>query len=44
MTKTATVEVDASLELARKIPDTLFGVFFEVRQQFLGRWHFDGIL
>jgi len=44
VTKTATVEVDASLELARKIPDTLFGVFFEVRQQFLGRWHFDGIL
>jgi len=29
VTKTATVEVDASLELARKIPDTLFGVFFE---------------
>nr|CAB3491308.1 unnamed protein product [Digitaria exilis] len=29
VTQTATVRVDASPELARKIPDTLFGVFFE---------------
>ncbi|RLM58598.1 alpha-L-arabinofuranosidase 1-like [Panicum miliaceum] len=29
VTQTATVKVDASPEHARKIPDTLFGVFFE---------------
>jgi hypothetical protein len=31
-TQTATLKVDASPQLARKIPDTLFGIFFEVRQ------------
>jgi alpha-N-arabinofuranosidase len=31
-TQTATLTVDASPQLARKIPDTLFGIFFEVRQ------------
>jgi alpha-L-arabinofuranosidase len=31
-TQTATLAVDASPQLARKIPDTLFGIFFEVRQ------------
>jgi alpha-N-arabinofuranosidase len=30
-TQTATLKVDASSQLARKIPDTLFGMFFEVR-------------
>ncbi|CAL4981696.1 unnamed protein product [Urochloa decumbens] len=29
VTQTATVKVDATPELARKIPDTLFGLFFE---------------
>jgi len=29
VTQTATLKVDASPKLARKIPDTLFGVFFE---------------
>ncbi|CAN6374835.1 unnamed protein product [Urochloa humidicola] len=29
LTQTATVKVDATPELARQIPDTLFGVFFE---------------
>ena len=31
-TQTATLAVDASPQLARKIPDTLFGIFFEVRR------------
>jgi hypothetical protein len=44
VTQTATVKVDATPEFARKVPETLFGVFFEVRQQFLGRCQFDGVL
>jgi alpha-L-arabinofuranosidase len=27
----ATIKVDASPQLSRKIPETLFGIFFEVR-------------
>jgi hypothetical protein len=30
-TQIATIKVDASPQLARKIPETLFGIFFEVR-------------
>jgi alpha-N-arabinofuranosidase len=31
-TQTATLKVDATPQLARKIPETLFGIFFEVRK------------
>jgi alpha-L-arabinofuranosidase len=30
-TQTATLKVDASPQLARQIPETLFGIFFEVK-------------
>jgi hypothetical protein len=38
MAQTAVLEVDASWNLSRKIPDTLFGLFFEVRLCLFSFW------